>query len=62
MQIWKRKSANNQDTKALAQVWLECLQESFRKVNEMFDLDLSVRLRKEDPDGAAVGDGAVSVR
>lgn len=55
-------NANNQNTKALAQVWLECLQESFRKVNDMFDLDLSVKLRKEASDGMALSDGNVSVR
>ena len=41
-------NANNQDTKALASVWLEELQESFEKVNNMFDLQCSVKLR-EDP-------------
>ena len=55
-------NANNQDTKALATVWLESLQESFDKVNEMFSLDLSVRLRKEESDGLALGPGSVSVR
>lgn len=55
-------NANNQNTKALAQVWLECLKESFDKVNDMFGLDLSVRLRKEASDGIPVSDGSVSVR
>lgn len=55
-------NANNQNTKALAQVWLECLEESFDKVNDMFGLDLSVRLRKEASDGIPDSDGTVSVR
>lgn len=54
-------NANNQDTRALCNVWLDCLQESFRKVNDMFNLNLSVKLREEAPD-ESVSDGLVSVR
>jgi len=55
-------NANNQDTRALCSVWLDCLQESFDKVNDMFDLNLSVKLREEASDYDALSDGIVSVR
>lgn len=59
-------NANNQDTKALITVWLESLQESFKKCNDMFNLNLSVKLRNEggDPDAKesnAVNSGTVSI-
>lgn len=37
--------ANNVDTQSKAALWLETLQESLAKVNEMFGLDISVSLR-----------------
>ena len=37
-------NANNDDIKALCSVWLDSLQESIRKVNDMFDLNISVQL------------------
>lgn len=55
-------NANNQDTRALCSVWLDCLQESFEKVNDMFDLDLSVKLREEASDGNVISDGTVPLR
>lgn len=55
-------NANNQDTRALCSVWLDCLQESFEKVNDMFDLNLSVKLREEASDGTLISDGAVPLR
>ena len=55
-------NANNQDTRALCSVWLDCLQESFDKVNDMFDLNLSVKLREEASDDNVISDGSLSVR
>ena len=40
-------NANNQNTKAVAQVWLESMQQSMDKVNDMFDLNLSVKLNRD---------------
>lgn len=40
-------NANNQNTKAVAQVWLESMQQSMKKVNDMFDLNLSVKLNRD---------------
>ena len=37
--------ANNIDTKSKAALWLETIQESLDKVNNMFDLDISVKFR-----------------
>lgn len=39
-------NANNQNTQAVARVWLDSMQKSMKKVNDMYDLDLSVRLRE----------------
>lgn len=39
-------NANNEETQAICQVWLESMQESIDKVNDMFDLNIKVRLRK----------------
>lgn len=46
--------SNDVETRSKCEVWLETLQESFDKVNAMFDLNLSVKWRKEalpDADG-----------
>ena len=53
--------ANNIDTKSKAALWLETIQESLDKVNEMFDLDISVKFRfdQEVSDNAAVDNGLV---
>ena len=37
--------ANNIDTKSKAALWLETIQESLDKVNDMFDLNISVKFR-----------------
>lgn len=55
-------NANNQDTRALCSVWLDCLHESFEKVNDMFDLNLSVKLREEASDGDVISDGTLPLR
>lgn len=39
-------NANNDETQAICQVWLESMKESIDNVNKMFDLDISVKLRK----------------
>lgn len=41
-------NANNVDTVSKAQLWLETMKEGMKKANEMFGLDLDVRLRFED--------------
>mgnify|MGYP003293937149 CR=1 FL=1 len=40
-------NANNQNTQAVARVWLDSMQSSMKKVNEMYGLNLSVRLRDQ---------------
>lgn len=40
-------NANNAETFAQSTVWLECLHESIEKVNKMFNLNISVKLRWE---------------
>ena len=40
-------NANNQNTKAVARVWLESMQQSMDKVNDMFGLNLSVKLNED---------------
>ena len=42
--------ANNIDTKSKVSLWLETIREGLDKVNEMFDLNLSVKLRFERGD------------
>ena len=53
--------ANNVDTKSKASLWLETIQEGLKKVNEMFDLDISVKFRfdQEVNDNAAVDNGLI---
>ena len=41
-------NANNEDTRALCEVWLESMQESMQKANDMFDINISVKLRKDE--------------
>lgn len=55
-------NANNQDTKALVTVWLESLQESFNKCNDLFGLNLSVKLRNEGGDPDAKESNAIDTR
>lgn len=49
-------NANNQNTQAVARVWLDSMNESMKRVNDMFDLNLSVKLSNEyklnDQEGA----------
>lgn len=40
-------NANNQNTKAIARVWLESMQKSMKKVNEMFGINCSVKLAED---------------
>lgn len=40
-------NANNQNTKAIARVWLESMQQSMDKVNEMFGTSCSVKLSEQ---------------
>ena len=53
--------ANNIDTKSKAALWLETIQESLNKVNDMFDLNISVKFRfeQEVSDDVAVDNGLV---
>lgn len=55
-------NANNDDIKALCSVWLESMQESMQKVNDMFGLNLSVKLTERgsyEQTGEAVSPGTV---
>lgn len=40
-------NANNQNTQAVARVWLDSMNRSMKKVNDMFGTDMSVRLRSD---------------
>ena len=40
-------NANNQNTKAIARVWLESMQQSMTKVNDMFGTNCSVKLAED---------------
>lgn len=40
-------NANNQNTKAIARVWLESMQESMKKVNDMFGISCRVKLAED---------------
>lgn len=40
-------NANNQNTKAIARVWLESMQQSMKKVNDMFGTNCSVKLSED---------------
>ena len=48
--------ANNIDTKSKVSLWLETISEGLEKVNEMFDLNLSVKLRFEGGEDNVVVD------
>lgn len=48
--------ANNVDTKSKATLWLETIQEGLKKVNDMFDLNLSVKFRFEGGEDNVVVD------
>ena len=53
--------SNNIDTKSKAALWLETIQESLKKVNKMFDIDISVKFRfdQEVNNNAAVDNGLI---
>ena len=40
--------ANNADTKSKAEVWLETMKDGIQRVNNMFDLNISVKLRYKE--------------
>lgn len=44
--------SNNIDTKSKAALWLETIQDGVKKVNNMFDLDISVSLRFDNLEGS----------
>lgn len=44
--------SNNVDTKSKAALWLETIQDGVKKVNNMFDLDISVSLRFDNLEGS----------
>lgn len=44
--------SNNIDTKSKAALWLETIQDGVKKVNNMFDLDISVSLRFDNIEGS----------
>ena len=48
--------ANNIDTKSKVSLWLETMKDGIEKVNNMFDLDLSVKLRFEGSENNVVVD------
>ena len=48
--------ANNVDTKSKVSLWLETIREGLEKVNDMFDLNLSVKLRFEGGENNVVVD------
>ena len=48
--------ANNIDTKSKVSLWLETIREGLEKVNDMFDLNLSVKLRFEGSENNVVVD------
>ena len=48
--------ANNIDTKSKASLWIETISEGLEKVNDMFDLNLSVKFRFEGSDNNVVVD------
>ena len=48
--------ANNIDTKSKASLWLETIREGLEKVNDMFDLNISVKFRFEGSENNVVVD------
>lgn len=51
--------ANNADTKSKAEVWLETMQDGIERVNAMFGLNLSVKLRYKENYDVSVNNGDV---
>lgn len=54
-------NANNANTKAVARVWLDSMQKSMNKVNEMFDLNLTVKLNEDYQIREEAGDEGIAV-
>ena len=54
-------NATNEEVRSLSSLWLEEMTDSMNKVNEMFDLNLSVKLREIDND-ITFSDGPLPVR
>lgn len=55
-------NANNEEVKALSQLWLEEMQESMDKANDMFGLNLKVKLREVEQNDIALDQRTLSVR
>ncbi len=53
-------NANNEEVKALSSLWLEEMQDSMKKANDMFGLSLAVKLREVQNE--PVNNGTVSIR
>lgn len=54
-------NANNEEVRSLSSLWLEEMTDSMKKANDMFGLNLSVKLREVSND-ITFSDGPVSVR
>ena len=55
-------NANNEEVRSLSSLWLEEMTDSMKKVNEMFDLDLSVKLREVAGNDITFSYGPLPVR
>lgn len=55
-------NANNQQTKALASVWMETIRNGMEEANKMFGLNLSVKLKDVEVSSNVNDAGALSVR
>lgn len=55
-------NANNQQTKALASVWMETIRNGMEEANKMFGLNLSIKLKDVEVSGNVNDAGALSVR
>lgn len=55
-------NANNEEVRALSQLWLEEIQESMDKANDLFGLNLSVKLREVDTYDTVISERPVPVR
>ena len=55
--------SNNIDTKSKAELWLDCLQDGIKQTNDLFGLDLSVKLRFEgDFSNAGINNDTIQLR
>lgn len=55
-------NANNEEVRSLSSLWLEEITDSMKKVNDMFGLNLSVKLREVAGNDIAFSDGPLPVR